>query len=161
LSRNSVGSEIDSTLQNDDDHSIAQPSSLAQVDDFLQPMSFQELMQSLGKSTLSCPRSHSFWREIEQLYFLQCDLENIVDFYEERLVCFWGQELSMTNSDPQFMRGAIMLKSHLQFQEKELLATGKKMLKWFQTRIDFPFPEIAQVEQAFILRKHVNSDMLE
>ena len=80
-------------------------------DDFLQPITLSDLMQDIARPNMACPASHSYWREVEQLYFVHCDLRNIVAFYDEKCDTFWNENLP--HGVGSFQEGSKCLKSKL------------------------------------------------
>jgi hypothetical protein len=97
---------------------------------------------------------------MESLYFVWCDLRNIVEFYEHRLKTFWefaANEISRYREGDQYKTasmgrwesGFYYLMNDLRSREERFLKTAREQLSFLETHKCFVRSNLDEIDHCF------------
>ncbi|KAJ3082822.1 hypothetical protein HDU99_001486 [Rhizoclosmatium hyalinum] len=92
----------------------------------------------------------TFWRLIEQVYFIHSDLHNIVYFYEDRMERFWASVMHELGEerDAAFRDAARVVIEKRRLWENTRMEEARKLIEFYENLEDFPKSALLQVENA-------------
>jgi hypothetical protein len=118
-------------------------------------------MVATEKKSIQKPEFH-FWRQVEELYFVLCSIQNINSYYQRKLDGIWADSTKILSKtlegelEPgvdmkRFRSGATFLQNQLMKDEKMLVSSNNDLNLWMTNRDGWEriLGYIKQVEQGF------------